>query len=114
MNNELLEIKNDYVFYGSMLNDCTSKTKSRKHNKAMGQLSILYHKAETMSDKSFYLELLDNEMPKIRTIVAAHCLGLGIYLDKAQEVLKEIAEYKNDPIMAFEAKATLEVWEKRG
>ena len=60
------------------------------------------------------LELLENENDRTRALVAAHCLGFGVYISKAKKVLSALAENKANPILAFEARATLDVWKQQG
>lgn len=112
--NEYNEYINRYILYGSDLNDCTTKEDVKKHNAAMKKLSVLYHEVEQLSDKSFLLSLLSNDNIRLRSLVAAHCLGLNVYTSEAKKVLKAIARSKDNPVVAFNAQATLYVWKKQG
>ena len=80
----------------------------------MKQLGKLFHQIEGESDKSFLLDLLSTENDHIKVLVAAHCLGLGVYISEAKKVLSSLAKSDANPILAFEAKATLDVWKKQG
>ncbi len=65
-------------------------------------------------DKSFLLELLSNENDRTKALVATHCLGYGVYVSEAKKVLSSLAKSKANPILAFEAQATLDVWKQQG
>lgn len=110
----IIDYKKQYLFYCSNLCDCTTKEDVKRHNAAMKKLSKLYHQIESEKDKSFLLELLENENDRTRALVAAHCLGFGVYISKAKKVLSALAENKANPILAFEARATLDVWKQQG
>lgn len=109
----MMDYKEQYLKYCARLNRCTTKAEVRKHNAAMKQLSKLYHQVENEEDKSFLAELLCNENNRTRVLVAAHCLGLGVYVSEALEVLS-ILENHSDPFISFPARGTLLVWKKRG
>ena len=106
--------KEQYLNFCADLSNCTTKKAVRKHNAAMKQLGRLYHQVEGESDKKFLLELLQCENDRARVLVAAHCLGLGVYNVEAKKVLSELAKKKDNPILAFEAQATLDVWRQQG
>ncbi len=106
--------KEQYLDYCTGLCDCVTKKAVRRHNAAMKQLRRLYHQVEGESDKSFLLELLQCESDRTRALVAAHCLGYGIYIAEAEKVLSLLAKNKGNPILAFEAQATLDVWKQQG
>lgn len=103
-----------YLSLCSHLNDCTTKADVRRHNAAMKKLGRLYHQIEGEQDRSFLLALLENDDGRTRVLAAAHCLGLGVYLPEAKKVLSALAEAKADPVLAFEAKTTLDVWRQQG
>lgn len=106
--------KEKYLLYSADLNDCTTKENVKRHNAAMKQLSKLYHQLENEKDKSFLLELLQNKNDRTKLLVAAHCLGLGVYISEAKKVLSILAKNKSNSILAFEAQATLDVWKQQG
>lgn len=105
--------KEQYLKYCAKLNRCTTKAEVRKHNAAMKQLSKLYHQVEKEEDKSFLAEMLYNADNRTRLLVAAHCLGFGVYVSDALEVLSTLANH-SDPFIAFEAQGTLYVWKQQG
>ena len=106
--------KEQYLLHCANLNDCTTKEEVKQHNAAMKQLGKLFHQIEGELDKSFLLELLLNENDRTKALVAAHCLGFGVYVSEAKKVLSALAKSKVNPILAFEAQATLDVWKKQG
>ena len=103
-----------YLLHCANLNDCTTKKDVKRHNAAMKQLGKLFHQIEGESDKSFLLDLLTAENDQTKALVAAHCLGLGVYISEAKKVLSSLAKSNTNPILAFEAKTTLDVWKKQG
>ncbi len=107
------DYKGLYYLYCEDLCDCTNKKNVKKHNAAMKKLGNLYQLVKTEADKSFYIELLNSNNDRTRLIVAAHCIGLGVYVSKAKKVLLSLADC-NNPMIAFEARATLDVWKKQG
>lgn len=59
-------------------------------------------------------DMLNSENVVVRTKAAAYCLALNENVDIAIEVLSEISSKKENGIFGFNAKMTLEVWEKQG
>lgn len=94
--------------------DYGSKERLRKHNNAMKKLSKLYYEIKELDDKSFLLELLQCSDSCVRINVAAHCLGLGIYVKEALAVLKKESRNKQNRLLAFNAKSCLEVYKDEG
>ena len=103
-----------YLLYCADLNDCTAKEDVKRHNAAMKQLGKLFYHIQGEQDKSFLLELLSNENDRTKALVAAHCLGYGVYVSEVKKVLSSLAKSKANPIFAFEAQTTLDVWKKQG
>lgn len=110
----MTDYKKLYLLHCADLNDCTTKEDVRRHNAAMKHLSKLFYQIECEPDKSFLLELLLNENDRTKILVAAHCLGLDVYVSEAKKVLSALAKNKVNPILAFEAQATLDVWKQQG
>lgn len=108
------DYKELYLLHCANLNDCTTKEDVKQHNVAMKQLGKLFHQLEGELDKSFLLELLTTENDHTKALVAAHCLGFGVYVSEATKVLSSLAKDKGNPILAFEAQATLDVWKQQG
>lgn len=106
--------KEQYLLHCVNLNDCTNKEDVKRHNAAMKQLGKLFHQIESEEDKSFLVELLQNEDDRTKSLVAAHCLGFGVYVLEAEKVLSTLAKSKVNPILAFEAQATLDIWKQQG
>lgn len=112
--NKVMDYIEKYIILGKDLNDCTTKEDVKRHNIAMKNLSKLYKEIELVSDKTFLLLLLENQNIHLRALVAAHCLGMNIYIPEAKKTLKKIAHQNSNQIMAFNAQATLDVWKKQG
>lgn len=110
----MTDYKELYLSYCKDLNDCTTKEDVKRNNAAMKQLSKLFYQIEGESDKSFLLDLLTVGNDRTKVLVAAHCLGLGAYVSEAKKVLSVLAKSKANPILAFEAQATLDVWKQQG
>ena len=96
------------------LTDATNKDEVKQHNKAMKKLAKLFCEVEKQEDKSFLLELIKDENPRTSTLVAAHCLGLGVYVKEAKSVLKKNSKIKDNPTVAFNAEMTLDVYKSQG
>ena len=114
----MLNYKEQYILLCSQLmgsiDESTTDEDIQNHNNTMKKLGDLYHQVENISDKSFFLVLLEHSDVQTRMLAAAHCLGLNIYLSEAKSVLKKIAKFKDDPQVAFEAQAILDVWKEQG
>ncbi len=110
----ITDYKKLYISYCENLNDCATKEEVKKHNAAMRELGRLFHRVEKENDKSFLLDLLKNDDGQTRSLVAAHCLGLGVYVSEAKKVLRVLSKDKSNPVLAFNAQATLDVWKKQG
>lgn len=110
----MTDYKGLYLLYCKDLNNCFTKKDVKKHNAAMKKLGELFHLLEAETERSFLLELLQSEDKQTRALVAAHCLGLGIYISESKKVLMLLAKDKKDPFLAFEAQSTLDVWKQQG
>ncbi len=106
--------KDQYLFLCGQLSDCATKQEVKKHNAAMKELSRLFYQVRELEDKSFLLELLGNENERTQSLIAAHCLGLKVYIPEAKKTLAAIAKKSENPIIAFGAQSTLDVWRKQG
>ena len=109
----IIKYANDYIRYGSELNDCTNKEDVKRHNKAMNKLSKLYRVVKELDEKGFLLDLLRHENPRVRRIVAAHCLGMNCYINEALRTLNEIIKANTNRHDVFTAQSIIEVWEKQ-
>lgn len=103
-----------YLLYCADLNDCTTKEDVKRHNAAMKRLGKLFYQIQGEPDKTFLLELLQNENDRTKALVAAHCLGFGVHVLEAKKTLSVLTKSKINPILAFEAKAILETWKQQG
>lgn len=108
------DYKEQYILYCADLNKGYSKKDVREHNVAMKKLGELFYKIKNDPDKTFLMELLQVDDKRVASLVAAHCLGLGVYIPEAKKVLSTLAKDKTNPILAFEAQATLDVWKQQG
>lgn len=59
-------------------------------------------------------DMLKSENVVVRTEAAAYCLALNDNVDTAVEALSEISGKKENGILGFNAKMTLEVWREEG
>lgn len=112
--NDSQEYVNRYRELCSELNTGTNKEDIKKHNLAMKKLGNLFHQLKQQEDKSFALGLLCDEDISVSSIIAAHCLGWGVYKNEAKKVLKKISRTKNNPLIAFDAEMTLKVYQMQG
>ena len=110
----ITDYKTQYLLYCTELNTCSTKEDAKKHNAAMKKLGRLFRQLKTETERSFLLELLQNENAQTRALVAAHCLGLGVYILESEKVLLFLSKNKNNPYLAFEAQSTLDVWKQQG
>ena len=104
----------EYLLYCSELNNGFSKKDVKKHNVAMKKLGEIFYKLKKEPHKEFLLNLLSCDDKRVVSLVAAHCLGLGVYVPEAEKALCEISKDKENPLLAFEAQSTLEVWKQQG
>ena len=111
----MTDYKELYLLYCANLYNGTTKEDVKRHNAAMKQLGNLFYQIKGESDKSFLLELLATGDDCTKELVAAHCLGLDVYVSKATKVLSSLAKSKKaDPVIAFNARATLDAWKQQG
>ncbi len=110
----MMAYKEQYLRHCQELNNGYSRKDIKRHNIAMKELSKLFHEIKGEANKSILLELLEEGDDKTKSLVAAHCLGLNAYVKEAKRVLTQIAKNKEDRILAFDAKSTLEVWKQQG
>lgn len=110
----MVDYKAKYLLYCKDLNYCHTKEEVKKHNSAMKKLGKLFQQLKGETEREFLLELLHNEDNQTRVLVAAHCLGLEVYVSEAKKVLSVLAKSKTDPYLAFEAQSILDVWKRQG
>lgn len=108
------DYREQYLICCKDLNNGFTKEDVKKHNAAMKKLAKLFRLLKNETERRFLLELLQNEDKHTRILVAAHCLGLGIYITEAKKSLMLIAKDKSDSFLAFEAQSTLDVWKQQG
>lgn len=107
--------KKRYLELCSLLDDY-SKTGVKKHNKAMKELAKLFNEVNNNQGiaERLYSELMDFEDERVKSISAAHSLGMNINLIKAQDTLKYISQKSNEPLSRFNAEMTLKTWKEQG
>ncbi len=105
----------EYIKLCSRLNDftCSTAAKVAKHNRAMDKLSRLYHEVEK-EDKSFYLDLMNLDDERVKLTAAAHCLGHGIYIDKAISIVEYLDNHGTTPGVSLDAHGILYVLNTEG
>lgn len=81
----MTDYKELYLLHCANLSDCTTKEDVKRHNAAMKQLGKLFYQIQDELDKSFLLELLSNENDRTKALVAAYCLGYGVYVSEAKK-----------------------------
>ncbi len=109
---------NEYIDLCSKLNNSiytVSHASVRRHNTAMSREDNFELEISKQPDlaKEVFKRLLENEDKNVQRHAAAACLlKLGIYAERAVNILEEI--YKGDHrFAAFEAEAVLMVWRKQ-
>jgi septation ring formation regulator EzrA len=107
--------KERYMELCSLLDEY-SKTGVKKHNKAMKELAKLFSEVSNNQEiaEKLYSELMDSDDERVKSIAAAHSLGMNINLTKAQKTLKEISQKSNEPLSRFNAEMTLKTWKEQG
>lgn len=108
----MIDYKNEYLKLCEDINVGFTKEDIARHNIAMGKLEKILCKVKEEKDKRFLLDLLESDKEKVRGLIASHCLRLGVYTKEAKKVLRKITISKSDPILSFNAQATLELWKK--
>lgn len=68
---------------------------------------------EVFRSKALEILLKDSNY-SVQLWAASHSLGLGFETKKAEEILRFISELSSNLAPSFEAKMTLDVWEKKG
>jgi hypothetical protein len=103
------------------LGDYTNSDVAR-NNRAMTALYKLLHEVakEPENYVSDLRKLLEHEEDNVRLYAACDCLDLGIDVERAKQIIREIGEcgrgsgYEHDSDLRFNARMCLEVWEEQG
>ena len=103
-----------YLLYCKDLNRGWTKEGVKKHNAAMKKLGDLFRELKSVKERDFLLEMLETEDEYTQSLVASHCLGLGVYIKESKRVLNKISKSSKDPFCSFSAKATLDVYKEQG
>lgn len=106
----------EFVSQRLIIDDALTNGDYKANNKAMKALIKIYKEFEKNIAQATTLlsELLKHENDCVRSGAAAHCLALGILLEQSQTVLLDLSNNAKNKVVAFKAKATLEVWRKQG
>ena len=110
------EVLRQYEESGKIMYQATLDGEYKANNKEGKRLLNFFKYFE--NDREFAREcikdMLNSENVVVRTEAAAYCLALNENVDVAIKVLSEISGKKENGIFGFNAKMTLEVWEKQG
>ena len=110
------EVLRQYEESGKIMYQATLAGDYKANNKEGKRLLKFFKYFE--NDREFAREcikdMLNSENVVVRTKAAAYCLALNENVNVAIEVLSEISSKKENGIFGFNAKMTLEVWEKQG
>ncbi|MFA6172020.1 MAG: DUF2019 domain-containing protein [Patescibacteria group bacterium] len=104
----LNDLVNEYIEYAAEHGIGTEKGDYKKANKAYEKLMIIYHKIKE-NDPQFnlLLPLLKHDNPYVRLWSASHLLSST---KEAKKVLKQLMKQRG--LASFDAKMTLQEWEK--
>ncbi len=82
----------------------------------MKELAKLFYEISNNQEMAaeLYNELMDFDDERVRSIAAAHSLGMNINLTKAQKTLKDISQKSIEPLARFNAEMTLTTWKEQG
>ena len=110
------EVLRQYEESGEIMYQATLEGDYKANNREGKRLLKIYKYFE--ENREFAVDcihdMLNSQNVVIRTEAAAYCLALNENVDVAIEVLSEISSKKENGIFGFNAKMTLEVWEKQG
>lgn len=86
----------------------------KEANKEFSKLKKIFTKFEKEElEKDLLIRLLDHQSLEVQSWAAAHLLGLDYKTGQAIKALERLEKGENKKI-AFNAKMTLQVWEKQG
>ena len=110
------EVLRQYEESGRIMYQATLDGDYKANNKEGKRLLKFYKYFE--GDREFAVEcikdMLNSDNVVVRTKAAAYCLALNENIEVAVAVLSEISSKEENGIFGFNAKMTLEVWEKQG
>ncbi len=119
MTDNQIQIRNFVAQYRELAiqhRDGTREGRQRKTNQAYDKLTKLFRMLQnddSLAENTLPILLCDDDV-KVRTLAAAHSLGLKKYVSEAQNILEETARIKELGLLSFNAKMTMEVWKKQG
>lgn len=102
-----LHVKSDMIIQNAI---CIGDYKT--NNKEFRKRKKLVDFLGTRTDlaKEVFSELLENECLETQMSSAAECLKQGIFIEKAEKILKEISARTDIGILSFSAEMILRVW----
>lgn len=89
-------------------NDYADKAKVETHNAASKQLQQLQNEMKESDCTEVLCKLLSHEDERVRINAASLCLQMGLLIEKASCVLKDIMDSSDDAAMRFSAKIILQ------
>ena len=94
----------------------TQKGDHKTVNKQATILKLIYEKLKNNPDiqRVVLNELIQDKNLTIRSWAAAHCLGLKIKTEQAEQILENISKRKDVGIISFDAETTLSLYKKQG
>jgi hypothetical protein len=103
-----LHIKSDNIIELNM-----ASNDSKKHNREMKKLAKLFVIMEENRElaERVLATLLNYDCITTKINSATECLKLGIYIQKAENILEEIASMENIGLNRLNAEMTLRVWQ---
>ena len=110
---EVLEL---YEECGDIMYKATLEGDYKANNKAGKKLVKIFKYFETNREfaSSCIKDMMNSKNIVVKTKAAAYCLALNENIEEAKKILIEISENEENGIFGFNAKMTLEVWEKQG
>lgn len=110
------EVLRQYEESAKIMYQATLDGDYKANNKEGKRLLKIFKYFETNREfaRECIKDMLNSESIVVRTDAAAYCLALNENIDVAIGVLSEISSKEENGIFGFNAKMTLEVWEKQG
>ena len=110
----MLSYTERYRAYCSDLNAGAGKSNIKRHNIAMGKLERLYRAVQKEADKTFLLELINDENEWVRLIASTDCLRMNVYIREAVNVLEVLSIHSTIIDVRLDSSQVLHIWRKQG
>lgn len=110
------EVLKQYEESGKIMYQATLDGDYKANNREGKRLIKIFKYFEDNREFAFDCinDMINSENIVVRAKAAAYCLALNENIDIALAVLTDISSKKENGIFGFNAKMTLEVWEKQG